>query len=68
MGLFTTICTLVISLCSKNFLIQTSNWTTEVCLVLHESFVSKTGPKCNGLLDFFATSLLKTGCKTQPCD
>ena len=35
---------------TKNFLILRSNYTTEVCLVLHESFVRKTGPKCNCLL------------------
>ena len=29
-----------------------SNYTKEVCVVLHELFVSKTGPKCNFLVDF----------------
>ena len=59
MGLFTRICGLVILSHSINFLKQRSNYTTEVCLVLYESFVSKMGPKCNCLVDFFATSLLK---------
>ena len=58
MGLFAKICTLVISVCDKNFLTQRSNRTTKVCLVLYESFISKTGPKFNCLTDFFATSLL----------
>ena len=35
---------------AKNFLILRSNYITEVCLVLHESFVSKTWPKCRDYL------------------
>ena len=34
-----------------------SNYTTAVSLVLHESFVSKMGPKFNCLVDFCITSL-----------
>ena len=37
----------------------------KVCLVLHESFESKTGPKCDCLVDFFATSLLTTHAYTH---
>ena len=58
MRLFTKICALVISVCNKNFLTQRSYCTTKVCIVLYESFVSKTGQKFNFLTDFFATSLL----------
>ena len=75
MGLFTRICALVISSRNENFLVQRSNCSTEVCLVLNELFVSKTGSNCNCVVDFFATSLLnthacalsflvKTGCET----
>ena len=67
---------------TKNFLILRNNYTMEVCLVLHESFVSKTGTKCNCLVDFFTTSLppcvhymhahccllFKARRETQPCD
>ena len=52
--------TLVISSRNKNFLIQRSNCTIKVCLVLYESFVSKTGLKFICLIDFFSTSLLTT--------
>ena len=58
MKLFTKICTLVISSCSKNFLLQRSNCTTKVYLVLYESLVSKMEPKLICLIDFFITSLL----------
>ena len=37
-----------------------SSYTTEVFLVLYELLVSKTGPKCNCLVDLFVTSLLNT--------
>ena len=60
MGLFTKICTFVISLRNKNFLIQRSNYTMEVYLVLYELFVSKMGLKRNCLIDFFTTSLPTT--------
>ena len=68
---------------TKTFLyILRSNYTMEVYLMLHESFVSKMGLKCNCLVDFFTTSLpttrvcthvhccllLKAGCEIQPCD
>ena len=65
---------------AKDFL--RSDYTTEVCLVLRESFVSKMGPKCNCLIDFCTTSLptthaythapccllFKARCETRPCD
>ena len=67
---------------TKNFFILRSNYTTEVCLMLHEPFVSKAGLKCNCLVDFFTTTLpttractsahccllLKAGHETRPCD
>jgi len=59
MGLFTRICVLAIKRCCKHFLMmQKSNYTMEVCLMLYELFVSKIGPKYNCLVDFFAISLL----------
>ena len=42
---------------TKNFLILGSNYTTEVCLVVHESFLSEKGPKCNCVVDFCTASL-----------
>ena len=67
---------------TKNFLILRSNYTTKVCLVLFELFVSKTGPKFNCFIHVFTTSLLimraythahcyllsKAGRETRPCD
>ena len=43
---------LLFNCATKNFLILRSNYTAEVFLMLHEWFVSKTGPKCNCLIDF----------------
>ena len=73
---------LLFNCAAKNFLILRSNYAMEVCLVLHESFVSKMGPKCNCLVDFCTTCLLttcaytyahcclsfKAGCETRPYD
>ena len=42
---------------TKSFLILRNNYTTKVCLVLHELFVSKMRPKGNSLVDFCTTSL-----------
>ena len=52
--------TLVMSSHNKNFLIQRSNYITEVCLVLYELLVSKTGLPCNCFVDFSAINLLTT--------
>ena len=54
---------------AKTFPVLRNNHTTEICLVLHESFVSKTGPKCNCLVDFFTTSLqtMRVNTRTHCC-
>ena len=73
---------LLFNCAAKNFLVLRSNYTMEVCPVLHELFISKTGPKLNCLVDFFTTSLptthaythahccllFKVGRETRPCD
>ena len=47
------------------FLIQGSNYTTKICLVLYKSFLGKTGPSYICLADFFTTSLSTTRAYTH---
>ena len=59
-GSFTRVCVLVTAIFNRtteNFIILRSNYTMEVYPVLHESLVSKMGPKCKCLVDFCTTSL-----------